>query len=84
MFILDFSGVFTLGKYLNMYTVLILIVAIIFCGIFQTFIQSGKYQAQINSEYIGTRDIIVCMLILLFSGILIVCDTYNPFIYFQF
>lgn len=84
LFSFNQNGVFTVGKYLNGYMIAILVLAILFCGIFQKLFPKFYGKHVCNSKGISSLDIFACLGIVVFSGILIICDTYNPFIYFQF
>lgn len=44
----------------------------------------GKADAPGRAESVNWGELIVCAGCLLYSGILLICDTYNPFIYFRF
>ncbi len=84
MFLFQKNGTLVVSQHLNVYTIVIILLAIVFCGLFQKFSKKiyGKYIC--NPETVSVADIIFCIGIAVFSGMLIICGTYNPFIYFQF
>ena len=84
MFVPNQTGFISAGRYLNVYVVVVLVLAIVFCGVFQKLFPRfyGRYVC--SPERVSVLDIVVCAGIMLLSGIMIICDTYNPFIYFQF
>ena len=70
-------------NYLNMKYILVLIAAVLFSGIIQRPL--GKAYEKVKGRLlVKTIDFILQMAILVYSLILIVSGTYNPFIYFQF
>lgn len=84
MFRFNASGIFTAGKYLNSYMIMILMLAVLCCGILQKLFKNIYGHTVCNPEEVTLWDVLCCICIMMISGILIICDTYNPFIYFQF
>ncbi len=69
---------------LNPYLVTILVVAVLLCGPFQSLCKGVYGKVFVNDERIGVWDLAMIVGIFALCMILVICDTYNPFIYFQF
>lgn len=84
MFVPNMNNLFTATRFLNIYVLIILVLAIVFCGVFQRILPRFYGRKICNSEAVSVLDVVFCVFIMMYCGILIICDTYNPFIYFQF
>lgn len=69
-----------LYNYLNNKTIFVFILAVLGAGILQRIVPE-----KIKIRYSGSIiEAVVCIIILMISIMLVVADTYNPFIYYQF
>lgn len=77
------SSDYSVLSYLSM-KVLVMLAAALLCGGFLQKLLGNVYKKA--SKYVPVRimDILLQMVILIYSAMLIVSGTYNPFIYFQF
>lgn len=84
MFGFTFGQGFIPAGYLNGYNIVVLILAVLLCGLWQKLLPRIYGVHVCNAKEISIWDILLCILIALWAGTMIVCGTYNPFIYFQF
>lgn len=77
------TGDYTVLSYLSMKTLVVLILAILFCGFFQR-IFARLYKKISGVGIVCFADVILQILIFAYSVLLLISGTYNPFIYFQF
>lgn len=84
MFRFRMHGTFLPGACLNGYNVTILMLAILLCGMLQKLCPKIYGVHVCKKDAISSWDLLLCLVIALWAGTLIICGTYNPFIYFQF
>ena len=72
-----------LPLYIGTDTIIIAVVAILLCGVIQQTFPKLQY-ALYNEQKTGMVQNFVLIAVLLFSIVLLVSDSYNPFIYFRF
>ena len=84
MFVYDSYSIYTIGRYMNCYIIVIIFLSILLCGLLQNKSHFLWGKSINNPLQISFMDCSICLLIMAITGVLIVCNTYNPFIYFQF
>lgn len=85
MFSFNFKQIYiVLPTYINMRTILTLIISCFVCGFGQLIISKLKFKEKLIELYIDKFEIVALILILLISISELIASTYNPFIYFRF
>ena len=77
------AGLYPIELYITPKTLLLAAAGILFCGPLQALFP-GLKKRLFDEEYIGVPDIAVMSAIFLYSVLLLISSTYNPFIYFRF
>jgi len=80
----NFEYYFDLTKIINMKNILIIIIAILFSGVLQKIFAKLKNREKIIEFYEKYLEIIVILILLFICILMLVNNTYNPFIYFRF
>lgn len=85
MFSFDFKQTYIITPFIiNFWSILILVLGILFCGPIHKIIEKSKYKSKLLKFYKNNLEIIVIVIILLLSIVELVSNSYNPFIYFRF
>lgn len=85
MFSFNFSNIYiTLPTFMNLKIYIILVLAIVFSGFFQTVITKSKKYNLISKIYHERMELLIIIIILFLSIFELVSSSYNPFIYFRF
>lgn len=75
---------FDMSTIINNRNISIIIISILFCGIIQTIFNKIKHKEKIQDLYEKYLQPIVLVTLLLTCIMMLVSNTYNPFIYFRF
>ncbi|MDO4188825.1 MAG: MBOAT family O-acyltransferase [Lachnospiraceae bacterium] len=77
------SGDYTILSYISLKVIIVIILAVLFCGLVQNCLKN-TYEKIKNNAVVIVIDYAVQMTLLIVSIVMIVSGTYNAFIYFQF